>query len=111
MPDLANNAVPSVYISGPISKPNRKKGRYGKNIVPAMNMWAYLCSAGFHIYCPHLSYMLSSHLVKEWGDDLSHDEWMEEDLYWLSKCDALIRLPGESPGADIEVEHAKNQAI
>ncbi len=103
--------LPSCYISGPISKPSIKKGRYGKNIVPAMDMWCYLWSAGFTPYCPHLTYWLDRRMLKNWGVGLSHEEWMEQDLFWLSKCDALIRLPGESPGADVEVEYAKQHGI
>ena len=109
LPPEARN--PRVYISGPISKPTKKKGRYGKNIVPAMNMWAWLWSAGFTPYCPHLSYQLSNHLTKEWGYELTHEEWMEQDLQWLALCDAMIRLPGESPGADMEEAYCKAHDI
>lgn len=37
--------------------------------------------------------------------------WMEIDYALLSKCDALIRLSGESTGADAEVEYAYKNNI
>lgn len=35
------------------------------------------------------------------------DFWYQYDFEWLEKCDAVYRLPGESVGADKEVERAK----
>lgn len=100
-----------VYIAGPIAKPSKKKGRYGKNIVPAMNAWANLWSAGYIPHCPHLSYFLENHLIKEWGVGLSHSEWMEQDYAWLLECDAVLRLPGDSVGADLEEAFARKNDI
>jgi hypothetical protein len=37
--------------------------------------------------------------------------WTEQGLIWLEMCQALIRLPGESPGADHEVEEAEALGI
>jgi len=34
-------------------------------------------------------------------------QWLELDREWVKTCDALIRLPGESKGADMEVQWAK----
>ena len=36
---------------------------------------------------------------------------MDLDLVWLECCDCLLRLPGESKGADIEVKHALENNI
>jgi hypothetical protein len=36
---------------------------------------------------------------------------MELDNEWVLRCDALLRLPGESQGADAEVELAKKHGI
>ena len=33
--------------------------------------------------------------------------WMEIDKEWVSVCDGVLRLKGESKGADIEVAYAK----
>ena len=40
-----------------------------------------------------------------------YDYWMAMDLEWLSYCDALVRLPGESIGADAEVAEAKRLCL
>jgi hypothetical protein len=37
--------------------------------------------------------------------------WMEMDLQWVDVCDVLLRIPGESPGADKEVERARQKGI
>ena len=50
---------------------------------------------------PHLSHLW--HLISP----KPYDTWLDIDLELLSMCDALLRLPGESKGADIEVEEAK----
>ena len=36
---------------------------------------------------------------------------MELDIEWLSVCDALLRLPGNSSGAEAEVEFARSNSI
>ena len=47
----------------------------------------------------HFQHMLIPHL------DVNY--WYEKDIRWLKECDALLRLPGESKGADREVEIAR----
>jgi hypothetical protein len=37
--------------------------------------------------------------------------WCIYDLAWLEVCDVLLRLPGESPGADREVAFADEHGI
>jgi len=39
------------------------------------------------------------------------NEWMAIDRVILEKCDAVLRLPGESIGADEEVKHARELGI
>lgn len=33
------------------------------------------------------------------------------DLAWLERCDALLRVPGPSAGADREVAHARERGL
>ena len=40
-----------------------------------------------------------------------YEDWMEIDIEKLRRCDALLRLPGESKGADKEVKFAKEHGI
>lgn len=39
-----------------------------------------------------------------------YETWVKLDEEWVLRCDALLRLPGESSGADAEVELAKKTA-
>lgn len=40
-----------------------------------------------------------------------YEDWMAQDLEWLTTCQLVVRLPGESPGADREVVFAKSLGI
>ena len=40
-----------------------------------------------------------------------YDFWMKVDYSLIDKCDALVRLYGESKGADLEVQHAQEKGI
>src|SRR5712692_2454990 len=44
-------------------------------------------------------------------DPKEHQRWVDYDLEIISNCDALLRLPGESPGADAEVKFATEKKI
>jgi hypothetical protein len=39
------------------------------------------------------------------------DEWYDYDLTLIRRCNALLRLPGPSTGADAEVDFARRLAI
>jgi len=41
----------------------------------------------------------------------TYEFWMDQDFAWLEKCDFLIRLGGESSGADREVRRANELDI
>jgi hypothetical protein len=40
-----------------------------------------------------------------------YETWLEKDFRVIDRCDALIRLPGESPGSEREVLHARSIGI
>lgn len=40
-----------------------------------------------------------------------YEDWLAIDKEWILSCDALLRLSGESVGADIEVSHAQENNI
>lgn len=42
---------------------------------------------------------------------ITHTEWLQIDLAWVEMADAVLRLPGESKGADMEEEHATDNMI
>lgn len=40
-----------------------------------------------------------------------YEDWLKIDLCKIEMCDVLLRLPGESKGADMEAEHAHKLGI
>lgn len=108
---------PLVYIAGPI-----RKGNLDSNIAQAFDAFYALKNAGFSPVCPHLSCFLETGAKYRRGNrdcwyartevyGVTFEEWMEIDLSILAKCDYLFRLPGESEGADKEVEFATKNGI
>ena len=86
-----------IYVAGPITKGNTLL-----NIRNGMTTGIDLIRRGFVPFVPHndfIQYILDP-------DTLDYDTILEQDLAWVEKCDALLRLPGDSPGADREVAHA-----
>lgn len=66
---------------------------------------SYLMDEGFFPFMPLLFHHV--HEVRP----RSYESWCEQDNMWVLKCDALLRLPGPSKGADAEVELAKANNI
>ncbi len=64
-----------------------------------------LILAGFAPLLPQLTYLLDRLL------DQDHATWVAIDLPWVAVADALLRLPGESIGADREVATAHERGI
>ncbi len=87
---------PKVYINGPLTS----SGNILENVAGAIDAARALIVAGFAPFCPHLS-----HHVDPAGE-IPHSVWMEVDLPWVEAADAVLRLLGESVGANIEVERA-----
>jgi hypothetical protein len=104
-----------VYIAGPISK-----GDLGENVNRATDAFWELLGLGFAPLCPHWSvyaggcFASVGRLVAE-AEALPrgscHADWIGADLPWVEVADALLRLPGESAGADAEVAHAKRSGV
>ena len=40
-----------------------------------------------------------------------YEDWIKLDLEWIKACDYLLRLSGESKGADQEVEFALDNGL
>ena len=81
-----------IYVSGPYSK-----GDVCENVRRACFAGDEILIMGHTPLIPHLSHLW--HLVspKPW------ETWLEIDLALLERCDAILRLDGESKGADREV--------
>lgn len=89
-----------VYVAGPITK-----GDYLVNVRLAIDAAQQLREAGLFPFIPHSSALW--HLVHHRG----YEDWMEQDFVWLEQCHALLRVPGESSGADRETVHANSKNI
>lgn len=86
--------LPLVYIAGPYTNPDpvsntRAAIRAGDDLLDVCVPVVPHLSLLWHLVCPH---------------DIEH--WYEYDLAILARCDALLRLPGASSGADNEVAFA-----
>jgi len=89
-----------VYVAGPYRKPDPCA-----NTHKTVCMANHLSSLGYVPYVPHLTLLWNTITPKpeEW--------WLQYDLEWLSVCDVMLRLPGESAGADGEAQFANDQGI
>jgi nucleoside 2-deoxyribosyltransferase len=84
-----------VYLAGPYTHPDPVENT-NKTILVA----DALRDLGFVPFVPHMT--LLWHMVKPHEPDY----WYAYDLEWLAQCDVLLRLPGDSWGADEEVKFA-----
>ena len=96
MADTTYVERPLVYLAGPYTTPD-----------PVQNTNAMIAVASKMIadgvvtpFVPHLT--LLWHLVFPQPVEF----WYAYDLAVLARCDALLRLPGPSTGADAEVDYA-----
>jgi hypothetical protein len=89
-----------VYVAAAYSR-----GSVVANVRAAVAAADRLWEAGFVPFVPHLSLLYDLIAPKPYS------AWLEYDLAWLACCQALVRLPGESPGADREVAAARAQEI
>lgn len=93
-----------VYLSGPLTTGTQN---VMANIAEAMRVGRELRKLGYGVYIPHLGYFWEVAYPGEWN----YDNCLEYDADWINKCDALYRLPGQSTGADREVNYAISDDI
>lgn len=91
-----------VYVAGPMGKADVIEANCQQAIAVAMKLW----HLGHEPYVPHLSYY-----TVLCGHARSYEAWLQTDFVWIRQCEALLRLPGESPGADREVAYAQANGI
>ncbi len=84
-----------VYLAGPYSKPDPVK-----NTHRMIHIADRLLDLGVVPVVPHLT--LFWHLLKP----RAYQQWLDYDLQLMARCDVVLRVPGESPGADGEVAEA-----
>lgn len=95
----------TIYIAGPISN-GEAIGREGwlPNIIKACEVGARIIELGHNPIVPHLAYYLEEHA----GVEFSYEDWLRVDFGLIRASDALLRMEGESKGADREVEYARD---
>ena len=87
-----------VYIAGPYTK-----GDVALNVRAALQVADYLANKpGVIPYVPHLTHFWHLTFPRP------YQFWLDYDMVWLKECDVLVRIAGESSGADKEVEAAKD---
>jgi hypothetical protein len=91
--------VKYVYVAGPYT------GDEEANVARAIDAATVLLRSGLFPYVPHLAHF--------WEQQHAHhyEVWMNLDFAWVRRCDALLRLNGESKGADREVALARELGI
>lgn len=95
-----------IYIAGPITK-----GDLRTNIRRACETMEILLKEGYAPFCPQLSCYMGGDTPEVLPCGTSHGDWVGMDLPWVEVSEALLRLEGESKGADMEVIHAKLRGI
>lgn len=89
-----------VYIASPYTK-----GDVAVNVKKQIDVANSLISYGFCPFTPLMYHF--QHIVHP----LSYKEWVTLGIEWLKCCDVVLRLPGESTGADYEVQVANCHSI
>ena len=91
-----------IYISSPYTK-----GDQGENVGAQINALHRIMDLGGCPIAPliyHYAHITRPRSYEEWM--AIYEEWMAIDLELVRRADAVLRLPGESAGADREVELA-----
>lgn len=89
-----------IYIASPYTL-----GDCAVNVRRQIDVFTRLLEMGHTPFAPLLSHFV--HLVHP----QEYDKWLEWDFAWLDVCDCVLRLDGESKGADMEVKRAKEKGI
>lgn len=92
----ASNPVtrPLIYVAGPITS-----DPWGC-VRTALEVEAVLDDFGCDAYLPQLS------ILAEIVQHKPYERYIDHGLNMVSRCDGLWRIPGDSPGADKEVDLA-----
>ena len=80
-----------IYIACPITK-----GSHDYNFHAACAIQEQLIRSGYAPFNPALT------MSHPRASVISHESWMASDLPWVAEADAILRMPGESVGADEE---------
>ena len=85
-----------VYIASPYTQ-----GDTAENVKRQLDAFAVLMDLGYAPFAPLIFHF--QHITHP----RPYDQWMALDMEWVKACDCILRLGGESPGADKEVALAE----
>lgn len=101
--------IPYVYLACPIANHGKcTEAEIGKNVKNSIKAQRALMKKGYAVHNPALTWFATKF------DDfsfVSHEQWVDADLSFVDRCDLVVRLAGESKGADREVQFAHKQGI
>jgi hypothetical protein len=89
-----------VYIASPYTK-----GDVAVNVKRQLDMADQLMTLGYAPFAP-----LYSHF-QHMAHPRPYQDWIAIDLEWVTACDVLLRLDGDSSGADGEVMYAAAHGV
>ena len=89
-----------IYIAGQYTI-----GDPAVNVKRAIDAAEKVSALGHIPFIPHLTHFW--HMIHPH----EYEFWMMQDIEWLKVCDAILRLPGESTGADREVGIAQELGL
>ena len=89
-----------IYIAGPYTK-----GDVAINVRTAFETANKLADLGFAPFVPHSTHFWHMMFPRP------YEFWLDLDNEFLPCCQAVLRLPGESSGADKEVSLAQTKNI
>lgn len=89
-----------VYIASPYSLGDKEE-----NVRNSLLVADELLSKGIIPFAPLLSHFWEQISPKPYED------WLKMDFQYIMRCDAVLRLPGKSSGADMECEFATLHGI
>jgi nucleoside 2-deoxyribosyltransferase len=94
------NDMIKVYVASPYTL-----GDVAVNVKRQIDAVDELMNKGFAPFAPLYSHF--QHMIHP----RSYQDWIKVDLEWVKVCDCVLRLEGESSGADGEVKLAKELNI
>lgn len=99
---VRENRRARLYLSGPITGGDRNLNQYQANVAHRL-----LLRAGYAVLNPMPTGVSPFAWQPPENGGITHAEWLESDCAWVEVADMILRLPGESAGADLEEKHAR----
>lgn len=95
-----------IYLASPYSNGDKtSQAARADNVFKSMEAAHVLMDMGLTVFNPLLSHF---HNIQH---PRPTEYWYKWCLAWLSRCDALVYLPGESHGVQLEIEYAEKVGI